>query len=399
MLAKFALRNLLRNRRRTAMSILTVGAGLAGLLFIQAFFSGLLRLHSDNSIRSRHGHGQLMTRGYFERSFAKPMDHWLRDSDSLLQRLRSDSRVKGVFPRLSFGGLLSAHGTSIGGRGVGVDGAAEKTFFDRLNFVEGGSIGGHSDGAILGVGLARALGVQTGDLVTIMAQTASGSFNAAEVVVTGIFHIGMKEADDSLFQLQLAKAADLIGTDKVEAIAIALHDEQQWSAVAAQYTTPEIEALSVYQLDQAWAENGRKFLTALLRVIQFVLIAVVGLGIYNVASASVSERRREIGMLRANGETLGAIYQMVAWEGLGLAVAGTVFGVAACVFLYAFVPDGVPMPPTPGTNRMLLVPLYWEALPILAAIAASALAVVISVLAAGWQIARTDIVSCLKTYT
>jgi len=57
-------------------------------------------------------------------------------------------------------------------------------------------------------------------------------------------------------------------------------------------------------------------------------ILIAGLGIANTLSLSIHERRRELGLLRAVGQTKAQTRSMVRWEGAIIGILGAVLGVA-----------------------------------------------------------------------
>ncbi|HYX35945.1 MAG TPA: ABC transporter permease [Oligoflexus sp.] len=398
MLAKFALRNIRRNQRRSLVALGTIAVGVFGLLFLQGFFSGLIALHKENSIHSRFGHGQIMTKGYWGQAFEKPWEHWLKDPEAIMQYLRQQPHVQAVFPRVQFFALLSNGRMNVAGRGQGVVGAEEKNFFNKMNFIEGGAIGGQRDGMVLGVGLARALGVKVGDNLTVMGQTIDGTINAIDARVTGIFQVGMKEADDTLFQVQLSEAQILLNTQSVESITIGLDDEAHWESLSQGLgsTFPDYEALSIYVLDQVWAENGQLFLTALLNIFRLVFLGMIMLAIYNSASNTVLERKRELGMLRANGESPQDLIQLLVLEGLYLALAGATLGIIMTLVVHILSGHGIPMPPTPGTNRLLPVRLHLESSSIAMALLLGVLTSTAATFLSTLQVLRLSIVQAIR---
>lgn len=398
MLAKFALRNVSRNRRRSIVAVATVGIGVFGLLFLQSFFSGLLAMHADNSIHSRHGHGQVTTKGYWGQSFETPSDHWIENPQIVVAALRADPAVLEAFPRVQFFSLLSNGKVNVAGRGQGVDGAREQTFFTKMNYIAGGPIATHEDGIVLGVGLATALGVAVGDRVTVLGHTVHNTINAIDTTVTGIFHVGLKEADDMLFQVQISQAHILLDTDKVESIAIGLKNDNAWAALTPMIARefPQLEAMSVFEIDKVWAENGRLFLTALMNVFRLTLVGMILLAIYNSASNTVLERKRELGMLRANGESAGDLVRLLVIEGTALAVMGSALGVFLILATNLIAAHGIIMPPTPGTNRALPVKLDLQWAHIASAVAIGVFASLAATLLSTLQVTRLSIVKAIR---
>ena len=68
-------------------------------------------------------------------------------------------------------------------------------------------------------------------------------------------------------------------------------------------------------------------------VLLFLAIVIALMGIANTLSLSVYERTRELGLLRAVGETRGQVRSMVRWESVIVSVFGTVGGLLIGVFL------------------------------------------------------------------
>ena len=267
-----------------------------------------------------------------------------------------------------------------------------------MNFIEGGAIGDKKDGLVLGVGLARALGVKVGDNLTVMGQTIDGTINAIDARVTGVFQVGMKEADDTLFQVQLSEAQILLNTQRVESITIGLDDEKYWDGIESglQAKFSGYEALSIYVLDQVWAENGQRFLTALLNIFRLVFLGMIMLAIYNSASNTVLERKRELGMLRANGESPQDLIQLLVLEGLYLALAGATPGILMTLTVPVLSGQGIPMPPTPGTNRLLPVRLHLDSSSILLAMLLGVITSTAATLLSTLQVLRLSIVQAIR---
>jgi putative ABC transport system permease protein len=91
-------------------------------------------------------------------------------------------------------------------------------------------------------------------------------------------------------------------------------------------------------------------LTAALTGIAAISLSVAGVGIMNVMLVSVSERTREIGLLKAIGATSGQVMRVFLAEASMLSVAGGLVGVLLAALLTALArrlyPD-FPMQPPP----------------------------------------------------
>src|SRR6266540_2990102 len=87
---------------------------------------------------------------------------------------------------------------------------------------------------------------------------------------------------------------------------------------------------------QQFADNVAGGVSQLLTVVYIMLalaIVIALMGIANTLSLSVYERTRELGLLRAVGETRGQLRAMVRWESVIIALFGTTVGLCLGVFL------------------------------------------------------------------
>ncbi len=174
MLLRLALRNLQRNVRRTVALVLTVAVGTGSLFLFHGFNNGIMNQYRDNTIHARYGHGQIQTMGYGDRVYERPWEHWIGHPETLRGELLALAGVRQIFPRAEFPALLSNGRITVSGKGQGVDGPEEFRFFNTLNFVAGNNPSGESAGIVLGMGIARGLGVGVGDSVTVMARGGAG---------------------------------------------------------------------------------------------------------------------------------------------------------------------------------------------------------------------------------
>jgi len=401
MLLRLALRNLLRNVRRTVALVFTVAMGTGSLFVFHGFNNGIMNQYRDNTIHARFGHGQIQTQGYSERVYERPWEHWIENPQVLRGELLELPGVLQVFPRVEFPVLLSSGRITVSGKGQGVDGPEEYKFFNTLNFVAGSNLSNEPDGIVLGVGMARGLGTGVGDPVTVLVRGASGEMNRAVLRVTGIFHTGQKEFDDSVFRIPLKMASRLLETDRVESVALGLATVEDFPAVAAFIHAhhPELEAIPFSVLDEVYYQHSVDWLDAQFGVIQFIIVAIVVLGIFNTVSTGILERKQEIGTLRANGESRFDILRLLGLEGLALGIIGAVLGIALVMCLDATVlSNGIRMPPAPGITRQFLVTLELTPQMAVTTAALGVSSALVATLVAGLRVTRMGIAEALRAW-
>ena len=78
-------------------------------------------------------------------------------------------------------------------------------------------------------------------------------------------------------------------------------------------------------------EEERRFLVTLMSLLAGIAVALAGVGLYGVLAFSVARRDRELAVRMALGADVGAVRGMVLGEGLTVASAGVVLGLAAAL--------------------------------------------------------------------
>jgi putative ABC transport system permease protein len=400
MLLDVAFHNLRRNMRRTLAVVLTVAVGTGSLFIFHGFNAGIMNQYRDNTVHSRYGHGEINMRGYRDQTYEKPWEHWIPADSRLPEALRGIPGVTHVFPRVSFFALLSRDDVTVSGRGQGIDAATEATFFNTLNIEEGANLTTEPDGVMLGRGLARALGVHVGDRVTAVVNTVRGSLNAVDLHVVGIFHTGAKDFDDVMFRIPLAAAQTLLDTGRLESVAVGLTGTDAWAEVArfVRERHPELDAIPFAELDRVYYQHSVDWLNSQFGIIQIIILAIVVLGIFNTISTSILERKAEIGNLRANGESTGAVLTLLLLEGGLMGAAGAVAGLGIASLLNATaLAQGLLMPPAPGITRQFHVFIELQPRMAVSTFLLGAATALAGTLVAGLRVVRLDIAEALRS--
>ena len=396
-----SIRNLFRNCRRTVAILFTVGLGTGALFSFDGFINGVLKELKYNTIHANYGFGQVNTQGYRDTVYEEPTKHWIANGDEVQEYISQLDGVENVFPRVSFSALLKHGNTTVGGAGQGVNAEQEAEFFHSLNIEEGETLSTQPNGILLGRGLANALHAHPGDVITVMATSTKGVIKKDKFVVTGVFHTGSIAFDSRVFRTQLPEAQKLLKTAKIEMISLGLRGDSDWGPVALgiQEAFPELEATSFDVLDKSYYQNSVDWLKAQFSVVQVIILAIVLLGIFNTVSASILERKQEIGNLRANGESVFQIMQMIVAEGGIVSLIGSLLGMAgAYTLLMLFVDNGLVMPPGPGQTREFLVTFSFEWPMVLLTLILSSIAAVIASFMAGIKVARMSIAKSLRSF-
>ena len=365
-LARLALRNLLRQRRRTALTLLVVVAGFLALSLAGGFMAQTFQGFSDGAIRGGLGHLQILPPGALDGDEAQSLEKALPDGEALAATLRRDPAVAEVLPRISFMGLLSNGPKSVAFLGTAVDPVLEPRHMASAEALKDGAKAPGGAGSrwlgadpaarevILGVGLARALGASVGSSLTLMSTTRDGALNAVDVEVVGLQDLGLRELNDRFLAVSLATAGQLLDAGPARSrLSLILKRpgdvEAEQARLQAQLpgtvVKPWFELASFYR-------QVKLLYFAIFGFMGLVLFFVVLLATVNTLLMSVMERVREFGVLRAMGLQPRQLLALLQWEGAFLGLFGSALGLAATLLLRAGLNAlHLQMPAPPGTSH------------------------------------------------
>jgi putative ABC transport system permease protein len=331
-LFKIATRNVLRNRRRSIITLIGIGLGLALIIFFQGLISGMDKQITDNFIKAQAGHIQLYAQGYKEKSRLLPLDVALAESDDLLQAVMSTPGVVSASPRIRFRAILGSGSESTGVLALAVRPEIERnTGVIAKSILEGGRYLDDQPGYVLvGKRLAKDLALHVGSVPLLVGNTAAGALNARRFAVKGIFYTGYPQYDESVVVMNLTDAQRLLGmAGKITEIVVSIRDVDWTDRTAALL----LEKLADDGVElESWKESGAAiwqtltFRRWLLSVISFIVIAIAMLGMANTMLMAVFERTREIGTMMALGATRPQLLTLFVFEGQLLGAAGGLLG-------------------------------------------------------------------------
>ena len=334
MLWSLALRNIWRNRRRTLLTLSAMVISSALLILALGIFSGMLRDMLSSATEQYFGHLVISAKGYQDKrdmyaSFA---------DDSSLDALLADPQVRGFSRRLRSFGLLSHQRNSAPAELLGVVPEQERTLTSlQQNLVAGEYLHtGETNGAVLGEGLARRLGVMPGDQLVFVTQATDGSIGNDLLQVRGVFATGDQVHDNSLVLVSLPWLQQLLVLPgQLHEISIKIADPLQAASFARQRTGVLPERLEI--LDWGALLPEMREVVASFDVSRMIIVVILyiatGLGILNTFFMSVMERTREFGVLMAIGMRPGQVRLLVLLETLSMGVLALLCGALIGVLL------------------------------------------------------------------
>ncbi|EHJ06202.1 MULTISPECIES: FtsX-like permease family protein [Marinobacter] len=326
---RLAFGNLQVNRRRTAITLLSVAVGVGGLVFLWAFIDGINAQMINNMTGYVTGDLKVHQRGFHD---DREMNIALAERWNLTEEVSAVAGVAATTPRVTGHALASREDQSRALQVMGVDSATEPrvTRLDR-SIVRGRYLERGNE-ILVGVDAAGALDVSPGDELVLVVQASDGSIGADRFEVVGVFETGIKRIDGFVGQMPLASAQALYAFQgRFTEIASRVEDSDRLEAVVAglrnQMQAWNVEVLGWPALMPSLVQMVA-FHDAVAYIVIFVVFVVVAAGIVNTILMSVLERGREFGVMMALGTPSSRIVWLVLLETAILAGLGYLLGLA-----------------------------------------------------------------------
>jgi ABC-type lipoprotein release transport system permease subunit len=340
-----AVRNLIRNRRRTTITLLTMIFGIGVLTLLSALNDGWLSQMKTNFILSYTGHVQIHAKG-FEAS--QNLRDRIRNPEEITRLMQSAPEILGWTQRIRTSGLASVGGSSASIQIMATDSEQETWVTSMYEHVTQGEWlrPGMSRDLLLGTTVAQAIGAKLGDRVILMAQRPSGEMVSEVFYLTGILETGAPQIDRTLAMIQLNTAQVWLKmgqsvTDIV--IRAARHEDTNLivNLFRQQLSGKTYEIMPWQELDpmvRQWLE----FSDAYGLVIILVVVILVLTEILNTMLISLHERQKELGVIVAIGTSRFQIFIMLLLEAVLLIFTGASLGyLAGSLVVYALAGSGI----------------------------------------------------------
>ena len=320
-------------------SLSGIGLGVAALIVILSVMNGF-----ESELRTR-----LLSIGAHA-SLSSPAGG-IADWPALAARVAAQPGVDATAPFTSLEGMLASSNSNLSPavvRGIVPDEEAGVSQLEQLVTV--GSLGDLRPGAqriILGRFLAARLGLGVGDQITLLAPAVEDGRltpRLAGFVVSGLFQAGVQEHDVGLALIHLEEASRLKGLGaRPESLGIRLQDPLAADQLreAMQRDEPGLEYTDWTLQNQSYfrAINIEKIM---MTVLLMLIVAVAAFNVVASLTMTVTDRHKDIAILRTHGLEAGRVARIFVIQGSILGVAGTAIGVALGVVLAANVETIVP---------------------------------------------------------
>ena len=399
---RLALRNIARQKMRTAITLAAIVFGVAGIIVSGGFVRDILVQLGEAVIHSQSGHIQITKKGFLAEGARKPERYEIEAADRVLAEVRALPAVADAMARSTFSALLNNGRADLAIAGEGIDADKEAKLGTYVSITAGRALTGRdANGALIGQGVAKALNVVPGDRVTMLATTAGGAMNTVDVEVIGVFQSFSKDYDARAVKVPLIVARELSDSRGVQTIVVSLARTDDTDAVASMLrsslSASDMEVTTWPDLNDFYSKTvalyDRQF-----GILQIIIVVSVVLSVVNSMNMSIFERVREFGTMRALGNRSSTVLALVVTESLLLGSIGGALGVVAGTGVAAAISMiGIPMPPPPNADLGYIAHIQIVPSIVVAAFACALIAAVAAGVICGLRVSAIPVVTALRS--
>lgn len=397
MTLSLAIRNLLRNRRRSLATLLAMAIGATSILLFGGFSANINAMMHTHHVRTG-GHLQIQHRDFYLYGSGNPGAYGMADYEALLAAIRGDEVLRDMVlvatPTLQFGGIAGNYAVGVSRTVFGngfvaqdIDRMRQWNDFDlQVRDMPFALAGAPPDAAIVGTGVARVLQLckalaiercpapqaqaeadaaalpddvallsqQEADLgstssqvnprrIEVLVVSARGAPNVTSVEVIRAEEQGIKELDEVYVMMHFATIQQLMygrTAPKATSLMIQLrHSDQIPAALArlqpllAAHSSGQPLSVLDFRALNPFYVQTVQMFDTIFGFVFLLIGAIVLFTVSNTMNTAVVERTVEIGTLRAIGLRRSGIRRLFVTEGALIGLCGAALGVVLAIGL------------------------------------------------------------------
>ena len=370
---KLAIRNVLRNKRRSLVTLMAIGVGFAAVALFYGYVSHIYFGLRVSAIRGEGlGNLTIFKAGWNEKGKLEPDKYMFSQQDTarIIKLVTAEKGVVMATPQIHVAGIVT-NGTSsaifIAQGVVPKDEMIIRDGWAQFRPVHGKTLDDHvSYGVEVGQDLGAYLGFKPGADGVVMATTLDGQMNAMDILVQGLYDTGSDATNDKYMRCTFEFAQSLINTTAAERIVVLLKDWRQTEPTRAKLQKILTQAGIPVEI-KTWNELSlfyskvRSMMDMIFLFLFGIVLVIVVMSTVNTMGMAVLERTKEIGTLRALGLKRRGVSLIFSLEGGFLGLFGSLIGIGLHVLVWAVIKIIAPTYTPPGISTP--VPLVVDLVP------------------------------------
>ena len=322
---RLATRSLLRHRRRTVITLVSITFGIASSLALAALARGMSTELRKNGLFRMLGHIQVHQASFLddpliEKSFALSPDQ--------RKQLTSDSRIEHWASRVRLPTVLASERESIGVSLIGIDPEQERGLSIAGNIDRQRLPSPEADGIILGKKALALLRTDVGKRIVVMLQGPDNRIVERGFSITGVFESELESTERAFAFTGITTMQHMLGMEeKVTEVSLSVRNGEELQAVqrSVENIFPGLEVKNWRQLEPMLDALGQ-IQDGFLALWFAIVLGTVSFGLINTLLMSILERTREMSLMLALGARPRFIMLQVTIESACILVASIVGG-------------------------------------------------------------------------
>lgn len=367
MTGKLAWKNIWRNRTRSIIFICAALFGIALAIFALNLMKSISEQRLEDAISIQTGHLQIHRPGFTD---DREVTLFLEKHEYIRTGLSSVAGIEAFSERIVTNAMMASPENSLVGEVKGIR-PEEET---KISVLESYLIAGKwfdtelRSPALISSYMAEKLNLELHSKFILTLKNASGEIEGGAFRISGIFKTPNTPFDESTVLVIYDNLAEIADVHFPHEMALKLADPEQLKTVrqevkeklGQQYEVSDWKEL----LPELHAFSGFTDMVGMLFTI--IILLGLGFGLLNTMNMIVQERTREIGMLRAIGQSRLAVFSLLMKEAGLMMLIGSILGVILGVLIVSFASSiGIDLGDgfgTLGIRDTIYPELHWEQL-------------------------------------
>lgn len=335
---KIAFKNLFRYKRRTFITGLAIAVGLAFYIFIDSLLTGWYSGAEHGYINYEVASGRIVKQAWWDEKERMPLSESIENTEALTSLMQELDVA--YAPRTEFAADLVFYEDPYPQDGVyptkvtAIDPQLDAEVFDLASAIErehsrGEFLSEGQDGVVVGYSLAEKLGMKVGYPIRLQ---FTGKMGYEEILDTRI--IGIVETESNMVDMfgvfiSMDTAEYYLQMDgAVTGYSVKVPQGRKGRAVLSELEQklPDEYRLLGYEEIAADFVAMQQMENSFVYFGIFIVFLIAAVGVSNTMMMAIFERRREIGMMRAQGLKDREIQLMFFFEAGGIGLLGTAAG-------------------------------------------------------------------------
>lgn len=364
---KLAFRNILRNKRRSFVTMAAIAVGFAAIGLYHGYIHNAYFGLRTIAIRGEGlGHLRINKAGWQAKGKLEPEKYMFsqEDTEKIIKLVKEEKEVVLATPQIQVTGMVTNGATSTVFIAQGIIPKDEKIIkgdWRMFRPKEGQNV---SDEKIYGVQMAKDLAsylnLKTGMDGIVMAPTINGQMNALDMQVIGIYDTGNDFSNDKFMRFNFYFAQSLLDTKSAERVVVLLKEWED-TEIMRDLLLKKLRSAGIDCEIRTWQELSlgylkmKSYLDTVFALLACIVLAIVVMTTVNTMGMAILERTREIGTLRALGLKFKGVSILFALEGAFLGFLGSIAGIILHTVVWAIIRIFPPYYTPPGFSERVEV--------------------------------------------